>query len=228
MYGPPGTGKTMLAKATAGEINATFFLIQPGAILSKWVFESEQNIKRLFDAVAKEERSILFFDEIEAMIPDRSEGKPGSEGQMARVISQLLQSMEGFTKQAGKPVLFMGATNVPWKLDPAVLRPGRFDEKVYIPLPDLPARRRMLELYFAHRPLSADVDLDAIAARLDGFSGADIKYITDQSAVIPFLQSVKSGEEGDINHQVIEQVLAEIRPSVNAQMLERFEKWANP
>src|SRR3989440_12462523 len=114
---------------------------------------------------------------------------------MQRVVPQILQGMEGFDKKKGSPILFMGATNVPWQLDPAVLRPGRFDEKIYIPLPDLPARRKMLEMYLAHRPVAEDVDLDALAQRLEGFSGADIKYICDRAATIPFLQSVATGEE---------------------------------
>jgi transitional endoplasmic reticulum ATPase len=119
----------------------------------------------------------------------------------------------------------MGATNVPWQLDPAVLRPGRFDEKVYIPLPDLPARRKMLDIYLSKRPLSDDIDLDGLATRLDGFSGADIKYLCDRAAVIPFLQSVASGQEGDITMATIQDALADIRPSVTAEMLKRFEQW---
>src|SRR5437667_2462353 len=99
---------------------------------------------------------------------------------MQGVVPQILQGMEGFDKKSnGSPVLFMGATNVPWQLDPAVLRPGRFDEKIYIPLPDLEARQKMLEIYLSKRPLAEDVDLVALAKRLEGYSGADIKYICD-------------------------------------------------
>src|SRR5437762_2822761 len=145
LYGPPGTGKTMLAKATAGEIDATFFRISPADVLSKWVGEAEQNIKKLFDAAGAEQRASIFIDEIEALVPAR---RDEGSSVMQRVVPQILQGMEGFDKKAGiSPILFMGATNVPWQLDPAVLRPGRFDEKVYIPLPDLPARRKMLEMY---------------------------------------------------------------------------------
>src|SRR5687768_13409566 len=133
-YGPPGTGKTMLAKATAGEIEATFFRISPADVLSKWVGEAEQNIKKLFDAAAAEPRSIIFIDEIEALVPAR---RDEGSSVMQRVVPQILQGVEGFDKKAGRPILLMGATNVPWQLDPAILRPGRFDEKVYIPLPDL-------------------------------------------------------------------------------------------
>ena len=145
---------------------------------------------------------------------------------MQRVVPQILQGMEGFDEKANSPILFMGATNVPWQLDPAVLRPGRFDEKVYIPLPDLPARRKILEIYLSKRPLGDDVDLGAMANRLEGYSGADIKYLCDRAAVIPFLRSVSSGEEGEITAAVLEDALADVKPSVTDEMVRRFEQWA--
>jgi transitional endoplasmic reticulum ATPase len=224
LYGPPGTGKTMLAKATAGEIDATFFVISPADVLSKWVGEAEQNVKKLFDAAAAEERAIIFIDEIEALVPAR---KDEGSSVMRRVVPQILQGMEGFDKKTGRPVLFMGATNVPWQLDPAVLRPGRFDEKVYVPLPDLPARRKLLDIYLSKRPLAAEIDLDSFAGRLEGFSGADIKYICDRSATIPFLKSVASGQEGAITPQIVDDVIADTRPSVSKEMVRRFEQWAS-
>jgi transitional endoplasmic reticulum ATPase len=223
LYGPPGTGKTMLAKATAGEIDATFFRISPADVLSKWVGEAEQNIKKLFDAASGEKRSIIFIDEIEALVPAR---RDEGSSVMQRVVPQILQGMEGFDKKTGStPILFMGATNVPWQLDPAVLRPGRFDEKVYIPLPDLPARRKMLDIYLGKRPLAADVNLDELSRELDGFSGADIKYICDRSATIPFLRSVATGTEGDITGEILHDVIAEAPRSVSAEMLNRFKEW---
>src|SRR5688500_2654739 len=222
LYGPPGTGKTMLAKATAGEIDATFFRISPADVLSKWVGEAEQNIKKLFDAAAAEPRSIIFIDEIEALVPAR---RDEGSSVMQRVVPQILQGVEGFDKKAGRPILLMGATNVPWQLDPAILRPGRFDEKVYIPLPDLAARRAMLDMYLAKRPVADDVDLSVLAVKLDGYSGADIKYLCDRAATIPFLHSVASGEEGEITPDVIADVLNDTPPSVTPAMLKRFEEW---
>jgi len=123
-------------------------------------------------------------------------------------------------------VLWMGATNVPWQLDPAVLRPGRFDEKVYIPLPDLPARRKLLEIYLGKRPLADDINLPALAERLEGFSGADIQYIADRAATIPFLQSVASGEEGEITASILDDVISSTPRSVQTDALKRFESWA--
>jgi transitional endoplasmic reticulum ATPase len=222
LYGPPGTGKTLLAKATAGEIDAAFFRVSPADILSKWVGEAEQNVKKLFDAAAAEKRSIIFIDEIEALVPAR---RDEGSSVMQRVVPQILQGMEGFDKKAQQPILFMGATNVPWQLDPAVLRPGRFDERVYIPLPDLPARRKMLDLCLSHRPVADGLDLDQLASRLDGYSGADIKYICDRAATVPFLQSVASGEEGQITGQILQDALADTPRSVAAEAIKRFEEW---
>src|SRR5439155_577453 len=125
-------------------------------------------IKKLFDAAAQEKRAIIFIDEIEALVPAR---RDDGSSVMQRVVPQILQGMEGFDKKGDRAVLFMGATNVPWQLDPAVLRPGRFDDKVYIPLPDLPARRKLLEIYMSKRPLEGDIDLDVLAGRLEGFTG---------------------------------------------------------
>jgi transitional endoplasmic reticulum ATPase len=223
LYGPPGTGKTMLARATAGEIDATFFRISPADVLSKWVGEAEQNIKKLFDAAAAEPRSIIFIDEIEALVPAR---RDEGSSVMQRVVPQILQGVEGFDKKAGRPILLMGATNVPWQLDPAMLRPGRFDEKVFIPLPDLAARRAMLDIYMGKRPVSPDISFDALAERLEGYSGADIRYICDRSATVPFLQSVASGQEGQITAQIIHDVLHDTPPSVTADVLKRFDHWA--
>ena len=223
LYGPPGTGKTMLAKATAGEIDATFFRISPADVLSKWVGEAEQNIKKLFDAAAGEKRAIIFIDEIEALVPAR---RDEGSSVMQRVVPQILQGMEGFDEKAVSPILFMGATNVPWQLDPAVLRPGRFDEKVYIPLPDLAARRKILEIYLGRRPVADDVDLDSLATELDGYSGADIKYICDRAATVPFLRSVAQGQEEAISLAILRDVLADTGRSVTGEMLRRFDEWA--
>lgn len=224
LYGPPGTGKTLLAKATAGELDATFFRISPADVLSKWVGEAEQNIKKLFDAASQEPRSVIFIDEIEALIPAR---RDEGSSVMQRVVPQILQGMEGFDKKKNSPVLFLGATNVPWQLDPAVLRPGRFDEKVYIPLPDLPARVRLLELYLGKRPLSDHVSFQTLGERLEGYSGADIKYICDRAALLPFLQAVAGkDQEPEIDQTLIEQVISETPRSVTPAMIQRFEEWA--
>ena len=229
LYGPPGTGKTMLARATAGELDAVFFTVSAADLLSKWVGEAEQNVKALFDAAVSHDRAVIFIDEIESLVPARRD--EGGSSVMQRVVPQLLQGMEGFNKKKSQPVLFMGATNVPWQLDPAVLRPGRFDEKVYVGLPDLPARRHLLDMHLGHRPVDELVDLDALAERLAGYSGADIKYLCNRAATIPFLHSVANGpdmkpeEEAEIDEAILDTVLRASPPSVTADALARFDAW---
>ncbi|MBK8270117.1 MAG: ATP-binding protein [Planctomycetes bacterium] len=129
LYGPPGTGKTMIAKAIAKEIEATMFVVSPAQVLSKWVGEAEQNIRKLFEAAKAEPKAIIFIDEIEAMVPSR---RDSNSSVMTRVVPQILQEIEGFDRKGDRPLLFVGATNEPWALDSAMMRPGRFDAKVYV------------------------------------------------------------------------------------------------
>jgi transitional endoplasmic reticulum ATPase len=225
LYGPPGTGKTMLAKAVAGEIDAAFFTVKPSEIMSKWVGEAEQNVAKLFSEARNHERAIIFIDEVESLIPKRS----GSYSTvMQRVVPQILSEMEGFSRgrDTGRALLFMGATNEPWALDEAVLRPGRFDEKVYIPLPDFDARLEILHYHLKDKPLSSDIFLEEIAKILEGYSGADIRRICEKASDIPFVESVKTGTERDIEKRDILSTLQQVKPSVSPQNIEKFEKFA--
>ncbi|MBN1347570.1 MAG: ATP-binding protein [Phycisphaerae bacterium] len=223
LYGPPGTGKTMMAKATAHELDATFFVISPAQIMSKWVGEAEQNVRKLFEAAKSQDKSVIFIDEVEALVPRRR-----SEGStvMQRVVPQILQELEGFDRAADRALLFIGATNKPWMLDEAMLRPGRLDTKVYIPLPDAPGRLKLLEMYLASRPVADDVDFGRLCDLLDGYSGADIKGIASQAATRPFLESVTGGEPRAITMSDVLEVLEATPPSVRASDLVRYEKFA--
>jgi transitional endoplasmic reticulum ATPase len=227
LYGPPGTGKTMLAKAVASEINAAFFTVSPSDIMSKWVGEAEQNIARLFADARQHSRAVIFIDEVESLIPKRS---CSGSTVMQRVVPQILAEMEGFSKEKRdetKALLFIGATNEPWSLDSAVLRPGRFDEKIYIPLPDLKARRQILALHLKGKPLSDDVSLDELAQMLEGYSGADIRRICEKASDIPFVESVKTGEERNIEMRDLLSAIHEVKPSVAAQAVEKFTKFSS-
>lgn len=225
LYGPPGTGKTMLAKAVASEIDAAFFTVMPSEVMSKWVGEAEQNIAKLFSAARQHDRAVIFIDEVESLIPKRS----GSHSTvMQRVVPQILAEMEGLSKEKRnetKALLFIGATNEPWSLDSAVLRPGRFDEKIYIPLPDLAARRQILALHLKGRPLANDVSLDELAQMLEGYSGADIRRICEKAGDIPFVESVKTGAERNIEMRDLLTALHEVRPSVSPKMADRFAQF---
>ncbi len=221
LYGPPGTGKTMLAKAIAHEIDATFFVITPAQVLSKWVGEAEQNIRKLFDAAKAEPKSVIFIDEIEALVPKRQDE---SSSVMQRVVPQILQELEGFDRKADRCLLFVGATNKPWMLDEAMMRPGRFDSRVYIPLPDAPARYRLLEICLASRPLADDVDFADLCDRLEGYSGADIKNIADRAASRPFLDAVAGAAARPITMADIESVIQETPRSVLPRDLARYDE----
>lgn len=225
LYGPPGTGKTLIARAVAGEVDAAFFTVKPSEIMSKWVGEAEQNVARLFAVARAEPRSVIFVDEVEALVPKR---RDSGSTVMQRVVPQFLAELEGFDRHEDDgALLFVGATNEPWSLDPAVMRPGRFDEKIYVPLPDPVARRRIVELNLADRPLAPDVGLDALAERLEGYSGADIVNICRKACAIPFLEAVEEGVERDVAWRDFEMVLEQVRPSVSAKDLKRFEQFSS-
>lgn len=224
LYGPPGTGKTLMARAVAGEIDASFFTVKPSEIMSKWVGESEQNIQRLFDTARSHNLSIIFIDEIEALLPKR---RFSASSVMQRVVPQILAELEGFDSSGKNPLLFLGATNEPWSLDPAVLRPGRFDEKIYIGLPEFEARLQILEIHLKGKPLSGDVDFQELAAFTEGYSGADIRNICLKASSGAFLESVKGSEEGPITMDAMKMIIAATKPSVSKVELERFEKYRN-
>jgi SpoVK/Ycf46/Vps4 family AAA+-type ATPase len=228
LYGPPGTGKTLLARAVAGELDATFFAIKPSAILSKWVGEAERNIQDLFDAARAEPRAVIFVDEIEALAPVRT-GEAANV--MSRVVPQLLAELEGVEHGDGDDVdggamLFLGATNAPWALDPAILRPGRFDEILYVGLPEVAARRRILELNLEGPPLADDVNLDELALGTEGRSGADLRNLCRKACSASFLDEVRTGEGGPITQRSLLALAEEIAPSVRPKDLERYASWA--
>jgi transitional endoplasmic reticulum ATPase len=223
LYGPPGTGKTMIAKAVAGELDATFFAIAPAEILNKWVGESEKNIRKLFETARNCPKAVVFIDEVESLIPKRRDAEAG--GVMARVVPQILSELDGFEAKEGQNVMFMGATNEPWNIDYAMLRPGRLDEKVYVGLPDLAARKRLLELNLKEIPLCEDVEQDKLAVRLEGYSGADIAYLCRKVAEQTFLESVELAHERPIAAADFDRVLKTLRPSVTGADLERFKKF---
>ncbi len=222
LYGPPGTGKTLIARAVAGEVEAAFFSVKPSEIMSKWVGEAEQNVQKLFEVTRSHPRAVIFIDEVESLVPKR---RDSGSTVMQRVVPQILAELEGF-ERGGGALLFIGATNEPWSLDPAVMRPGRFDDKVYVPLPDFAARRRILEINLKERPLAADVRFDDLAQICDGYSGADVANICRKACAIPFIESIRTGVDRDVERRDFESVFAQVRPSVNPKELARYEKFA--
>jgi transitional endoplasmic reticulum ATPase len=223
LYGPPGTGKTMIGKAVANEIDATFYAIKPSQIMRTKVGESEQLIDQLFKDARSQPRCVIFIDELEALVPARRED---GSGIMQRIVPQILTELDGVGGKGRGHLLFMGATNKPWQLDTAVMRPGRFDEKIYVPLPDPPARFKMLEMYLAGRPLADDVDFAELTDGLHLRSGADIKAICDKAAAVPFVEAVKGGATRMITRADLLAVIELTPPSVDDKELARFDRFA--
>jgi len=222
-YGPPGTGKTLLARAVAGEIEAAFFTVRPSDIMSKWVGEAEKNVSALFAEARGRDRAVIFIDEIEALAPVRS-GEASSV--MTRVVPQLLAELEGVKGRGPGTLLFIGATNAPWDLDPAILRPGRFDVKVYVGLPDREARAAILSLELSGRPIEGEFDFDVVAGALSGYSGADIRRLVEKSVGDTFLAEIRGGGAGSVSEDDILCAASEVRPSVDAEGLLRYREWA--
>lgn len=222
MYGPPGTGKTFVARATAGEVGAKFYSVKCSDILSKWFGDAEQNVRNLFETARAQEAAVIFFDEFEAIGTTRD----GSDPAMQRLIPEILAQMDGFEKHEGT-LLFIAATNKPWMLDSAFLRPGRFAERIYVPLPDEAARRYMLERYYRHLPVADDVDFVSLVRRTDGYSGSDIHELCEQSKQPGIMRAIEKGA-GDYEFITAADITAafdRVRPSVASGDIGRFEQF---
>lgn len=182
LVGPPGTGKTMLARAVAGEANVPFFSISGSEFVEMFVGVGASRVRDLFAKAKKNAPCIIFIDEIDAVGRRRGSGMGGGHDEREQTLNQILVEMDGF--EQGQNVIVLAATNRADVLDPALLRPGRFDRRVGIGLPDRKDREAILKIHFAKKPLSKSVDLDALAAKTAGSSGADLSNIANESAII--------------------------------------------
>ena len=181
LYGPPGTGKTLLAKAVANESEANFISIKGPEVLSKWVGESEKAIREVFRKARQASPTIIFFDELDSITPVRGSGYGGSQV-TERVISQILTELDGLEEL--KDVVVIGATNRIDIVDPALLRPGRFDRLLSVPIPDLNARKNILRIHLEKKPLSDDVKIDVLAEKTEGFTGADLAALANTTSML--------------------------------------------
>lgn len=221
LYGPPGTGKTMLAKAAAHEASATFYAVKCSDIVSKWVGESEKNIAALFDAARSNDRAIIFFDELDSLFMKR-----GSDVHNDRRVNELLQQIDGFSSK-GSGLMILGATNNPWAVDPAAMRPGRFSQKIYIPLPDDAARRAMIQARLNKVKTDGAIDVEYAVTKTDGYSGADITELIDRATDYPLKRSLGAGTVSGLTQADMEAALASVKPSVDAKTLRRFAEYEN-
>lgn len=196
LVGPPGTGKTMLARAVAGEANAPFFSISGSEFVEMFVGVGASRVRDLFNKAKKNAPCIIFIDEIDAVGRRRGSGMGGGHDEREQTLNQILVEMDGF--EQGQNVIVLAATNRSDVLDPALLRPGRFDRRVNIDLPDRKARKEILEVHFKDKPVGKDVDLDALAAKTPGSSGADLSNIANEAAILAARHDRKVIENEDV------------------------------
>ncbi len=219
LFGPPGTGKTMIAKAIACEVGAKFYAIKGSDIVSKWVGESERNIDSLFETARAEKLAIIFIDEMDSLIAKR-----GTDTHNDKRVNEFLQQIDGFSGRAPN-LLLLGATNRPWDIDGAALRPGRFSQKIYVPLPDAPAREFMIKKSLKNTPAAADVDIAELVRLTEGYSGADIEELCDRAKEDPLLKAISTDSVVPVTRADFMDALKDVPPSVSKKEVERFEQF---
>jgi transitional endoplasmic reticulum ATPase len=215
LYGPPGCGKTLLARAVATESEANFITIKGPEVFSKWVGESEKAIREVFRKARMAAPSVVFFDEMDSLVPRRGLGF-GDSGVSERVISQLLTEMDGIV--ALEDIVVIGATNRPDIVDPAVLRPGRFDRLIYVPEPDEKSKLQIFKIYTKNMPLAKDVNLSQLVAMAKNYSGADIDALCREAAMHALRRDVNAKEVATVDFQ---EAMKTTGPSITPDM----EKW---
>jgi transitional endoplasmic reticulum ATPase len=220
LYGPPGTGKTLLAKAVATESGANFIAIRGPEVLSKWVGESEKAVREVFRRAREVAPAVVFFDEIDSIAPVR--GQSFDSGVTDRIVNQLLTEMDGIVPLSN--VVVLAATNRPDILDPALLRPGRFDRVIYVPPPDKEARKQILKIHTKKVPLANDVDLDRLAELTEGYTGADLAALVREAALLKLREKL---EPGPVEWRHFEQALKKVRPSLTRDDIVRYEQMAD-
>jgi SpoVK/Ycf46/Vps4 family AAA+-type ATPase len=233
LYGPPGCGKTMLAAATAAEIDAVFLSVDAASIMSKWLGEAEKNVARLFQQardISQQEGKpvIIFIDEVDSLFGTRSQEVGGE----IRVRNQFLKETDGISEKGKKtPVYILAATNKPWSLDPPFLR--RFEKRIYVGLPVMAARKKMFELYTEPLSLATDVKLEELAKLTEGYTGSDIKDIVQAVQLNVVRELFESGEAlkpnskpRPINMNDFKTVIKQRKPSVSSEMVMAYLKWS--
>lgn len=208
MYGPPGCGKTHLARATAGEVEASFISVGIHEVLDMWIGQSERNLAELFKQAREQAPCVLFFDEVDALASRRSDFRTSAGRPL---INQFLSELDGIDG-GNDGLLVLAATNAPWHLDPAFRRPGRFDRVLFVPPPDLAARAAILEILTRGKPAQG-LDFNAVARKTDGFSGADLKAVVDLAIERKLGEAIRTGRPVPVTTDDLLKSAREVRPS---------------
>jgi AAA+ superfamily predicted ATPase len=225
LYGPPGCGKTLLARATAGEVEATFLSVAISDVLDMYIGESERKLHALFEKARDSAPAVLFFDEIEALGGKRQYSRDGTA---SKLVSQFLSEMDGFAQGNGG-VLILAATNVPWAVDPAFRRPGRFDRVLFVPPPDHAARETILGLLLAGRPTEGPIDTGWVAERTAGFSGADLRNLVETAVDEAIEASMALEREVPLSQAHLKKALGGVHPTTGEWLTtaRNFARYAN-
>ena len=189
LYGPPGTGKTLLARAVAGEAGVPFYSISGSDFVEMFVGVGASRVRDLFEQAKENAPAIVFIDEIDAVGRHRGAGMGGGHDEREQTLNQLLVEMDGFDVRGG--VILIAATNRPDVLDPALLRPGRFDRQIAVDAPDLNGRHQILKVHSRGKPMAHDIDLISVARRTPGFTGADLANVLNEAALLTARQNEK-------------------------------------
>jgi len=230
MYGPPGTGKTLLAKAVANESESNFISVKGPELLNKYVGESEKGVREVFQKARENAPTVIFFDEIDSIAGERGRAS-GDAGVTERVVSQLLTELDGL--ESLEDVVVIATTNRPDLIDVALLRPGRLDRHVHVPVPDEDARRAIFDVHTRAKPLADDVNLDGLAAETDGYVGADIEAVCREASMAASREFIGSVEPDDIDESIgnvrvtmqhFEDALSEVGPSVTESTRQEYEQ----
>ncbi len=222
MFGPPGCGKTYISRATAGEMGAKFFTLTIADTLNMWLGESEKHLAAIFSTARTQSPSVIFIDEVDALGGKRSDMRNSGTRTM---VSQLLVEMDGIASQNEK-VLVLGATNMPWNVDMAMRRAGRFDRVLFVPPPDLKAREEILKVQSRNRKLAPGINWGELAKKTELFSGADLNNLVERATERALADALKSGNLRDVTHADFLSALKEVKPSTT-EWLRRSRNYVN-
>jgi SpoVK/Ycf46/Vps4 family AAA+-type ATPase len=221
LYGPPGCGKTYIAKATAGEINANFINVSIHDVFDMWLGSSEQKLHSFFEAARRNAPCVLFFDEIDALGANRNDMKNHAG---KHVINQFLSELDGVSSN-NEGVLILGATNVPWHLDPAFRRPNRFDRIIFVPPPDIESRKNILEILLQKKPINS-IDYQILAKKTADYSGADLKALIDICVEDKLKESFSSGIPTPISTRDILKATEKHKPTAVKEWFQAAKNYA--
>ena len=221
LFGPPGTGKTLLAKAVATESGANFITVRGPEVLSKWVGESEKAVRKIFERAREVAPTVVFFDEIDSIAPARG-FKSDTTGVTDRIVNQMLTEIDGIVPLSN--VVVIAASNRPDIIDPALLRPGRFDRLIYVPPPDLESRKQIFKIHLKKVPLANDVSIEKLASITDGYTGADIAAVVREAVMIKLREKL---EVSPVEFRHFELALKKVPPSLSRDVVMMYERISN-